>query len=125
MMRSVRWRMALGGLLATASLGFMAQPAAAIHQGATLDCGSLGTYTLDPATNKVGAFPSFTAVNLLERNGKVVGTLIPFAFSDNGVWIDLEGNAEGPLSDHVGLATCSFTGSNGHDIVLVGLLNLR
>ena len=123
-MRSVRWRMVVTALLATASLGLIAQPAAAIHQGATLDCGSAGTYTLDPATNSIGAFPSFAAVNLLEQDGKVVGTLIPFEFFDNGVLVDQEGNAE-PLREHVGFATCSFTGSNGHYIVLVGLLNLR
>jgi hypothetical protein len=80
--------------------------------GATLDCGSAGTYTLEPAENQVGAFPSFTAANQLTRDGKVVGTLITFAYAVNGEWFDQEGNAADPLEDKVGLTTCSFTASN-------------
>ena len=53
------------------------------------------------------------------------GTLITFAYAVNGEWFDQEGNAADPLEDKVGLTTCSFTASNGFEVVLVGLLNLR
>jgi hypothetical protein len=55
---------------------------------------------------------------------RVVGTLVPFEVSINGQWLDMAGNATDPVGDHVGFATCSFTGSNGDYIVLQGILNL-
>jgi hypothetical protein len=120
------WRMAGAGLLATASLGLLAQPAAAIHQNATLDCGSAGVYTIETATTPAGLFPpSFIQVDLLGQDGKVVGTLVPFEVSINGEPLQLVGNADDALSGSVGLSTCSFTGSNGDYVVLVGLLNLH
>jgi hypothetical protein len=126
-MRSVRRRMVVAGLLATALLGLVVQPAAAIHQNATLDCGSAGTYTIQTATTGAGLYPpSFIQVDLLGLDGKVVGTLVPFEVSINGEPLQLVGggNAADNVGDHVGFATCSFTGSNGDYVVLVGLLNL-
>jgi hypothetical protein len=125
-MRSLGWRAAVAGVLATALLGLVAQPAAAIHQGATLDCGSAGTYTIKTATTGAGLYPpSFIQVDLLEQGGKVVGTLVPFEVSINGQWLDMAGNAADPVGDHVGFATCSFTGSYGDYVVLVGLLSIQ
>ena len=106
-------------------IGAVAAPAAAIHRGATLDCGSDGTYTLKATATPIGDLPSFVQVDLLGQNGKVVGTLVPFQLSINGEPIQLVGNAADPLDEHVGLATCSFTGSNGDYVVLRGLLNLH
>jgi hypothetical protein len=120
--------MAVAGLLATASLGLLAQPAAAIHQNATLDCGTAGTFTIETATTGAGLFPpSFVQVDLLGRDGKKVGTLVPFAISINGQPIQTVGNyqaAADAVGDNVGFATCSFTGSNGDYVVLQGILNL-
>lgn len=123
---SVRWRMALVGLLAAASLGLVAQPAAAIHHNATIDCGSAGTYTIKTATTPVGLQPpSFFQVDLLSRDGKLVGTLVPFQVFINGQLESAQTAADEAVGDHVGFATCSFTGSNGDYVVLIGLLNLR
>jgi hypothetical protein len=124
-MKSVSRRMLVAGLLAAGLLGGTAQPAAAIHQGATVDCGSAGIYTLSPRENSVGAFPSFSAANVLDRDGKPAGTLITFAYSVNGDWFDQPGAAEAPVGQHVGFTTCTFTAANGFPVVLVGVLNLR
>jgi len=124
-MRSVRWTVVAAALLATGVLALTAQPAAAIHQGATLDCGSAGIYTLSPTTNSVGAFPSFTGANLLKQDGKLAATLIPFEYSINGQPFDQQGNAEEPVGENVGFTTCTFTASNGLFVVLVGVLNLH
>jgi hypothetical protein len=117
--------MLVAALLAAAVLGGTAQPAAAIHQGATVDCGSAGSYTLSPQENSVGAFPSFSAANVLDRNGKPVATLITFAYAVKGEWFDQPGDAEEPVGEHVGFTTCTFTAANGFSVVLVGVLNLR
>ena len=120
-----RWRIVVAGFLATASLGLLAQPAAAIHHGATIDCGSAGTYTIKTGDTGFSVFkPGFIQVDLLAQDGKVVGTLIPFQVSVNGQPLELVGNAAKALEAHHGLATCSFTGSNGDYFVLVGVLNL-
>jgi hypothetical protein len=122
-----RRRMAIAGLLATASLGLLAQPAAAIHHNATLDCGSAGTFTIKTAETGAGLFPpSFVQVDLLTQDGKKVGTLVPFAISINGQPLELVGgsHAADAVGDQVGFATCSFTGSNGDYVVLQGILNL-
>ena len=121
-----RRRMVLVALLAMAALGLLAQPAAAIHQNATLDCGNAGTYTIKAADTGAGIFPpSFFQVALLTQNGKKVGTLIPFEVTVNGIRQDLVGAPQDDaVGSNVGFATCSFTGSNGDYVVLVGLLNL-
>jgi len=125
-MRSVRRRTVVAGVFAIALLGLLAQPAAAIHSGATLDCGSAGTFTIKTGENGTSVFkPGFIQVVLLGRDDKVVGTLVPFRASVNGVPIPLVSNAAGNLEAHHGLATCSFTGSNGERWVLEGILNLR
>ena len=116
----------MAGVFAIALLGLLAQPAAAIHSGATLDCGSAGTYTIKTGENGTSVFkPGFIQVVLLGRDDTVVGTLVPFRASLNGVPLQLVGDAAGALEDHHGLATCSFTGSNGDFFVLEGILNLR
>ena len=124
-MRSGSRRSFTAGLFAAVVLGLMPQSAVAIHQGATLDCGSAGIYKLSPRENSVGAFPSFSAANVLDRDGKPAGTLITFAYSVNGVLFDQQGMAEEPVGEHVGYTTCTFTASNGLPVVLIGVLNLH
>ena len=127
-MSSTRWRMGVAGLFAAALVGLLAQPAGAIHQDATLYCGSAGTYTIETSTTPAGLFPpGFTDVVLLGQDGKKVGVLVPFQYSRNGgPWILLVGDgAIDGVGDNVGFTTCSFTGSNGDYFVLVGLLNLH
>jgi hypothetical protein len=125
-MRSVRRGIFVPGVFAIALLGLLAQPAAAIHSGATIDCGSAGTYTIETGENGTSVFkPGFVQVVLLGQDGKVVGTLVPFKVSINGQLLQFEGKAADPIEDHVGLATCSFTGSNGDYVVLEGILSLR
>ena len=120
--------MGVAGLFAAALVGLLAQPAGAIHQDATLYCGSAGTYTIETSTTPAGLFPpGFTDVVLLGQDGKKVGVLVPFQYSRNGgPWILLVGDgAIDGVGDNVGFTTCSFTGSNGDNFVLVGLLNLH
>ena len=125
-MRSVRRRMVVAGVFAVALLGLMAQPAAAIHSGATMDCGSAGTYTIKTGENGTSVFkPGFIQVDLLADDGKVVGTLVPFRAWVNGEPIQLVTDAMAlALEAHHGLATCSFTGSNGDFFMLEGVLNI-
>ena len=121
-----RRRFVLAGVLAAAILGLVAQPVAAIHQGAVLDCGTDGTYPIRTQETGAGLYPpSFIQVDLLTRDGKPAGTLIPFAISIDNVWFDPQGvGAYGSLADHVTMSTCTFTATNGAFIVLVGILNL-
>jgi hypothetical protein len=113
-------------VLAAAAL-VVAQPVAAIHQNAVLDCGTAGTYPIRTQETGAGLFPpSFVQVDLLTKDGHPAGTLIPFALSINGVWIGFQGvGAYGAVSESVELATCTFTAGNGDYIVLVGILNIR
>ena len=121
-----RRTMAVVGVLATTTFGLLAQPAAAIHQNATLDCGSAGTYTIKTGENGTSVFkPGFIKVVLLGQDDKVVGTLVPFRASVDGQPLQLVSNAADALEGQHGLATCSFTGSNGEFWVLEGILSLR
>ena len=125
-MRSVRRGNFVAGVFAIALLGLLAQPAAAIHSGATLDCGSAGAYTIKTGENGTSVFkPGFIQVVLLGQNDKVVGTLVPFRVSVNGQPLQLESHPADALEDDHGLATCSFKWSNGDFFVLEGILNLR
>ena len=119
-------RMAVAVLFTMVLVGVGAEPAAAIHHGATLDCGADGTYTIKTGEQGASVFrPTFFQVNILEQDGKIVATLVPFRISVNGQPLEAPGNAAEPVSDHVGFATCSFTGSNGDYFVLEGPLNRR
>jgi hypothetical protein len=116
----------VAGVFGIALLGLLAQPAAAIHSGATLDCGNAGTYTIETGENGTSVFkPGFIQVVLLGQGDKVVGTLVPFRASVNGQPLQLVSNAADALEGQHGLATCSFTGSNDEFWVLEGILNLR
>jgi hypothetical protein len=124
-MRSRRGKLALAGLFAAAVLVIGAQPAAAIHQGATLDCASAGTFTLKAADTGAGLFPpSFFQVELLTRNGVVVGTMVPFQVYVNGSLQTIPTGAADAVGSQHGLSTCSFTGSDGSQVVLIGILNV-
>ena len=125
-MRTRRGKLAFAGLLATGLLAFGAQPALAIHQGATVDCGSAGTYVLNATETGAGLFPpSFFQVDLLRTDGTPAGTMIPFLVYVNGSLQSIDTGADEALAGHHGVATCSFTGSDGTQVVLVGILNLR
>lgn len=127
-MQSLRRRLATAALVATVALGLVVQPVAAIHQNAVVDCGDAGTYVLRTAETGAGLYPpSFVQVDLLTLDGKMAGALVPFRISINGEWLpsaSFEAAADA-VEANVGFATCSFTGSNGDYVVLVGLLNLR
>ena len=119
-------RVAIAGVLAAATCSVVAQPVAAIHQNAVLDCGPDGTYPIRTQETGAGLFPpSFFQVDLLTDAGKRAGTLIPFAISINGSWVEFQGvGAYDAVSESIDLATCSFTGANGDEIVIVGILNI-
>src|SRR5262245_51230695 len=124
-MRSRRGKLALAGLCASAVLVVGAQPAAAIHQGATLDCGSAGTFTLKATDTGAGLFPpSFFQVELLLRDGHQVGTMVPFQVYVNGSLQTISTGAANAVGSQHGLSTCSFTGSDGSQVVLIGILNV-
>jgi hypothetical protein len=125
-MLSVRRGTFAAAVFTVALLGLLAQPAAAIHSGARLDCGSAGTYTIKTGENGTSVFkPGFIQVVLLGQDDDVVGALVPFRASLNGQPLQFTSHADDALEDHHGLATCSFTGSNGDFFLLEGILNLR
>jgi hypothetical protein len=125
-MLQLQRRIAIAGVLASSAIGFVVQPVAAIHHNAVLDCGTAGTYPIKTQETGAGIFPpSFIQVDLLTVDGKPAGTLVPQAMWINGVQIEFVGAAYDPLSANHTLATCTFTGTNGDYVVLVGILNIR
>jgi hypothetical protein len=117
-MAPIRRRMAVVGSVALASLAVLAQPAAANHEGAIVDCGSAGTFTL--ATTPTGAgfgAPGFTSVLLFEEGG----TLNVMKASFDGVVV-FDPAAVGRSANAVEETTCSFTLRNGVDVEITGVL---
>jgi hypothetical protein len=124
-MMPIRRRISAAAFVAIALLGLLAQPVAAIHHGATIDCGSEGTYTIKTALTGAGLQPpSFFQTLLLEdEDGQQVATLVPFFVWLNGEPVSFAGAAAAPevLDNTLDLVTCTFTGSDGTVVVLQGI----
>jgi len=117
-MTSIRHKMAVAGFVAIAWVGLLAQPVAALHTGAIVDCGSAGTFTIKTSTTGAGIFPpSFFDVIVFEEHG----TLTVHSVSINGQLI-VEVATVGRLQGNAEWATCSFTLANGDDVEITGVL---
>jgi len=117
-MTSVRHKLAVVCFGAVALVGLLAQPAAAFHSGAIVDCGGAGKFTIKTATTGAGLFPpSFFDVLVFEEHG----TLTVLAISINGQLI-LDFAGVGRLHSEAEWATCSFTLANRDDVEVTGVL---
>jgi hypothetical protein len=56
-MRSLRQRLAISAPAAVLLVALVAQPAAAFHSGAIVDCGSAGTFTIKTSSTGSGLQP--------------------------------------------------------------------
>lgn len=107
--------------LAAAFGGVLAQPAAAVHEGAIADCGAAGTFTLSTTPTAVGfGAPRFTAVLLFEEGGTLS---VERAVFDGVVVFDPA--AAGIEHSAVDEVTCSFTLRNGVFVEITGVLTLH
>jgi hypothetical protein len=118
-MRRMRHGMAvLAGSVMVASVGLLAQPAAALHDGATANCGSAGTFTIRATPNGAGfESPPWGDVVLFEEGG----TLTVFVISIDGQVV-FDANEVGRANNHLEEVTCSFTLANGVHVEITGLL---
>jgi hypothetical protein len=120
-MASIRRWIAVGMLAAVATVGLLAQPAAALHGGAIADCGNAGTFALRTTPNSADfQSPPVNAVLLFEGGG----TLSVLAVSRDGrlVW---DSAATGMASNAVEEVTCSFTLANGVHVAITGVFTRR
>jgi hypothetical protein len=108
-------------ILAAAALGLLAQPAAANHEGAIVDCGAAGTFTLRTTPTATGfGVPRFTAVLLFQEGGTLSVERAVF----DGVVV-FEPAAVGIEHSAVDEVTCSFTLRNGVHVEITGVLTLH
>jgi hypothetical protein len=110
-------KLAVVGLLALASLGLLVQPAAAFHAGATVNCGTVGTFTVRATPNAADfESPPPNAVLLFDEGG----TLSILEVYRNGqlVWNPAH---VGRASNNVEEVTCSYTLANGVQLQVTGV----
>ena len=120
-MKRLRRQVAVVGLLATALVGLLAPPAAAVHQGAIVDCGSGGTFTIKTSTTGAGLFPpGFFDVLVFEEHG----TLTVLAVSIDGELL-LDFATVGRQHSEANWTTCSFTLADGAYVEITGVLTAR
>jgi hypothetical protein len=116
-MRAVRRRIAIAGGVALGIVGLLAQPAAAVHDGGTLDCGDLGTFTVRATPNGAGfEAPTLGGVILFEEGGR----LIPLEVYRNGL-LQWNAAAGGLAANAIEETTCSLSILSG-DWVITGVL---
>ena len=95
--------------VALATIGALAQPAAASHMGVEADCGAAGTLTLRATPNAAGfQSPAVFNVLLFEEGG----TLTQLKRVVNGI-VMWDAAAVGRMANAVDEVTCSFTIGNG------------
>ena len=121
-MAHVRLRTAaVAGLVTAGAVGLLAQPAAALHGDAIVDCGSAGTFTLRTTPNGAGfESPPWGDVLLFEGGG----TLAPLVASADGrvLW---DNASNGMATNNVDEVTCSFTLANGVHVEVTGVFTRR
>ena len=116
-MRTIYRSMAVGGLVPLVSVGLLAQPAVALHEGAIADCGTTGTFTLHGTPNNAG-FQSPPVNSVLQFEGG--GTLSIISASEDGVLVwdpAVVGRASNALEE----VTCTFTLANGVELEITGI----
>lgn len=116
-MAPIRRRLGIAGVVALASVALVAAPVAAFHEGAVADCGDAGTFTLRSQHNE-GGFSSPPVNSMLQFEGG--GTLSQLQAYQNGVLV-WDPAATGMASNNLDEVTCSFTMSNGVDLVITGI----
>ena len=106
-------------IMAAMSLGAYVQPASAFHAGATVDCGSAGTFTIK--ATQTGAGPGIQApypwTTIVFEEG---GVLTVFKFIENGQVL-YDRNETGRAMYAANEVTCTFTFERG-DIEVTGIL---
>jgi hypothetical protein len=104
--------------LAAMGLGAYVQPALAFHAGATLKCGSAGTFTIRAQQTGAGPEAPFPGNLILLEEG---GVLTVFKFTQNGqVLFDI--NETGRAKNNVDEITCTFAHLRGGEIEITGIL---
>jgi hypothetical protein len=117
-MTPIRRRLALVGLVTVAWVGLLAQPAAALHKGATADCGDAGTFTVRAQENGAGfESPPPSGAFLFEEGG--VLTLLRIV--RDGV-VTFDAPATGRAKNAVDEVTCVMTLANGSVLEITGVL---
>lgn len=105
-----RRRLGIAGSVALVSVGLLAQPAAAVHDGAAVDCGDAGTFTIRATSNGAGfEAPILGGVILFEEGG----LLVPELAYRNGV-LQWGGAVVGMAVNAVEETTCTFTIASGY-----------
>jgi hypothetical protein len=121
-MASTRVGMATAaGLVVLGAVGWLAQPAAALHGGAIADCGDAGIFTFRTVETGAGTqSPPWGDVLLLEGGG----TLAPQVVVIDGevAWDDA---SVGLANNAVEEVTCSFTLANGLRVDATGVFTRR
>jgi hypothetical protein len=108
--KPIRRRRTIAPLAALALVGVLAQPAAAVHIGAIVDCADAGTFTIRATPNGAGfEAPILGGVLLFEEGG----TLIPLEVYRNGV-LQWNNAAPGMAVNAVEEITCTFTIASGY-----------
>jgi hypothetical protein len=100
----------IAGSVALVSAGLLAQPAAAVHNGAAVDCGDAGTFTIRATPNGAGFEAPILGGVILFKEG---GLLVPELAYRNGV-LQWGGAVVGMAVNAVEETTCTFTIASGY-----------
>jgi hypothetical protein len=119
-MAHIRRTRAIAALVVLASVGLLAQPAAASHENAIVDCGDAGTFTLRTTPGGGFFWPGPTSVLLFDGGG-TLSVLIVFR---NDVLL-YDDPATGVENNAVEEVTCSFTLANGDELEITGVYTGR
>lgn len=117
-MGPIRRRMARAGSFGVLAVGLLAQPAAALHGGAAVDCGEAGTFTIRATPNARGFEAPILAGVMLFKEGGLLTLELAYR---NGVmqWDDA---AVGVAGNAIEETTCTFTVANGDYWEVTGVL---
>jgi hypothetical protein len=120
-MARIRRRIAIAGSVALLAVGVLAQPVAALHKGATADCGSAGILTLKAQPNGAGfeAPPPGDVLRFEEG-----GTLSILVLQIDGQVV-FDAAAVGRANNNIDEVTCSFELANGVPFVVTGIYTGR
>jgi hypothetical protein len=113
-----RRRLGLAAFLGLVWIGLLAQPVAALHDGAIADCGDAGTFTINAQPNGAGfESPKGSDVLLFEEGA----TFIIYRIVVDGV-VTFDVAQVGQAHNALDEVTCTYTLRNGVEIEETGLL---
>ena len=107
-MTPLRRRLALVGLVTLAWVSLLAPPAAALHNGATVDCGDAGTFTINAQPNGAG-FEAPPPGDVLRFEEGGVLTIMQIIIDDEVVF---DPAAVGRANNALEEVTCTFSLAN-------------